>query len=114
MRSNKEIAAQARRRSAILREKKQKMKRRIYAVSAVAVCLVLIVGLSFAIPTIVTDSSAVEAQGMHSAAILADAAAGGYILIGVVGFALGAAVTIFCVKGLNKKTPGEQPHDRND
>jgi len=54
----------------------------------------------------VTDSSAVEAQDMHSAAILADAAANGYILIGVLGFALGGTVTIFCVKGLSKKHRG--------
>jgi len=56
-------------------------KKRLYSVIAVVVCFVLIVGLYFAIPTIVTDSSAVEAQDMHSAAILADAAANGYILI---------------------------------
>jgi len=89
-------------------------KKKVYSVIAVAACLVLIVGLSFAIPSIVMDSTAVEVEGMYTAAMLADAAAGSYILIGVIGFAAGSAVTIFCMKGLHRKPTEEQPHDRND
>jgi len=102
MRSNKEIAAEARRRAGLLREQKLKKKRRIYAGSAVAACFALAVGLSFIIPAIMADTAATGTGGLYSAAMFAGGAAGGYVLMWVTGFALGGLVMFLYMKKSGK------------
>jgi len=101
MKSNKEIAAEARRRSAILRGQKLKKKRRIYAISAVAACLTLMAGLAFIIP-VITDTAPTGAGGLYSAVMFAGGGLGGYVLIGVIGFALGGLVMFLYMRKSGK------------
>lgn len=49
MRTNKEIAEEALRRGAMIRRRSKNRKRVVYSVSAVAACLIAVVGLSFVI-----------------------------------------------------------------
>ncbi|MDL2238296.1 DUF4179 domain-containing protein [Christensenellaceae bacterium OttesenSCG-928-K19] len=97
MRTNKEITKEVQRRIAELREQKTKRKGRIYAAVSVAACIVLVVGLAVALPNIVPDTSP-ESLDMYNATLLAGSGAGGYVLIGVIGFVLGVVVTLLFSK----------------
>ena len=101
MRSNKEIAEEALRRAAINQKRKAVKRQRLYAVCSAAACIAVIVGLSFLLPSYKSGVVS-EMPGVTSAVMLADAGAGGYIMMGVIGFALGAAVTLFVLKKKKK------------
>jgi len=100
MRSNKEIAAEALRRAAENRRLNGEKKQRVYILSSIAACLAVIIGLSFCLPSVAGVVS--ETPSAASATLLAGAGTGGYVLMGIIGFALGAAVTLFCVKTRKK------------
>ena len=110
---SREIAERALRRAKIIKKERASGKRKIYAIAAVAACLALVVGLSFAIPTLIMDTVDYGEMVAHGAMLFGEAAIGGYVLIGIIGFALGAAVTLFCVKVLKNTQSGEQD-DHND
>ena len=95
-RNSQEIADEILRRVEIANKKEAAKKKKIYSVLAMAVCLALVIGLSFVIPVLITDSVTPDANGTYSAAMFADGRLGGYAIIGVIGFALGVTVTIFC------------------
>lgn len=101
MRDNKEAAQEVLRRSAGLRAQNAKRKNKIYAITSVVACLALVVGLAVALPSIVAEAPP-EAAGLYSATLLADSGVGGYVLIGVVGLALGGVATLLCVKFLTR------------
>jgi len=101
MRSNKEIAAEAKRRSDARRKQKLKKRRLIYTVSAAAACLALAVGLSFIIP-VIADTAPTDTDGLYRAAMFAGGAAGGYILMWVLGFALGGLVMFLYMRKSGK------------
>lgn len=96
MRSDKEVALEALRRGEIIRRRKAEKTRRIYTLCSVAACLALIVGLSFALPAV--DGGAATPEGLYGAALFSGGSAGGYVLMGVIGFVLGAIVVIFYKK----------------
>ena len=93
MKSDKEIAQEALRRAKNVDKRRAEKTRRIYGISSVATCLTLIIALSFAFPSV--DGGAAATEGLHGASLFADGSVGGYALIGVIGFILGAAVVIF-------------------
>lgn len=96
MRSDKEIAQEALRLAVIIRRHRASNLRRIRAACLMVACLVLVVGLSFALP--VMDTNAKVPEGIYSATLFAGGTAGGYVLMGVVGFVFGMAVTLFCFR----------------
>jgi hypothetical protein len=100
MKSDKEIAREALKRAAVIREARARKKRRVYAVCCTAACLAVIVGLSFALPMINTDAAIPD--GIYSATLFAGSAAGGFVIIGIIGFVLGVAVTLFFVRKQKK------------
>lgn len=102
MRDNKDVTREVERRAAGLRAQNARRSSVLYAIAAVASCVILIVALAFAMPGIVPESFP-EASGLYSATLLVDSSAGGYVLIGVVGFVLGVVVTLFCVQYGKKK-----------
>jgi len=108
---SKEIAEQALRKAELIRKRRAARKRRIYSTLSVAVCLTVVVILAFVIPPVVTDA---PGTGIYGAAQAADGVFGGYVLLAVVSFALGCAVTIFCYKVLLKKRPGEKNENDGD
>jgi len=111
---SREIAERALVRAEIIKKEQAVRKRKIYGVSAVAACLALVVGISFFIPSVAPGFVDYGSAGAHGAMLVDEAVIGGYVLIGVIGFALGAAVTIFCYKMRGGKTPGGRQDDRDD
>ena len=99
MRSHKERVAAVKRRVAQIEWQKRQRKNRIVALSSVAVCLAVIVGASFAMPSMVEKLTVGDYAGYETAAsIFSGSAAAGYVIIGLLAFALGVCVTVLCFK----------------
>jgi len=103
--NSKEIAERALQRAELLRKRRAIRKRRIYTTLVVTVCLAAVVILAVAIPTALTNAPGVNDAGIYGAAMATAADFGAYVLVAVIAFALGCAVTIFCYKVLLKKGP---------
>ena len=93
MRSDMDVAKEALRRADNLRKRKTERKRRVFGIYSVAACLMILVALSFAMPAI--GGGAAMQEGLYIGSIFANASVGGYLIIGIIGFILGAAVVIF-------------------
>jgi len=111
---SKEIAERALQRAGIIRKQQRARKRKIYAMLLMAACLVVIVGLAFVIPLALTDVPGAVDSRIYGAAWAVGGTFGSYVLLAVVSFALGCAVTIFCYKVLLKKRPGETNENDGD
>lgn len=96
MRSNQQVAQQVQLRIGELRAKSAQRQRKLYTISAVAACLVLIVGLAAMLPGIAPQIST-EAPGLYNATLIADGRVGGYVLMGVIGVVLGVVLTLLCI-----------------
>ena len=92
MRSDREVSREALRRAENIRERKAEIKRRVYGACGAAACLALVLAISFFIPSV--ENGAAIPGGLYGASLFADSSVGGYALIGVIGFVLGAAVVI--------------------
>jgi len=97
VRSDKEVAQEALRRGKIISKRKAHKTRLVYTICSVAACLVLIIGLSVTLPAV--DGGAATPGGLSGAALFAGGSAGGYVLIGIIGFILGAIVVLLYKKG---------------
>ena len=76
--------------------------------SAVAACLVLLIGASLAMPGIAASIQTGDYSGFETAAsIFHGGAALGYIVIGLLAFLLGVCVTILCFRH-----PADEPGGR--
>ncbi len=99
MRSNEERVAAVKRRAAQIGRQKRRRKNRLWALAAAAACLALIVGVSFAMPGLSEKLAAGNYTEYEAAAsIFGGSAAAGYIIIGLLAFALGVCVTVLCFK----------------
>ena len=95
MRSHEERVAEAKRRIAKMEREKQRRRNTVTMVSAVAACLVLLIGASGIAASIQTGDYA----GFETAAsIFHGGAALGYIVIGLLAFLLGVCVTVLCFR----------------
>jgi len=117
MRSHEERVAETKRRIAA-KERKQKLRRgRLTAISAVAACLVLIVGVSLIMSGIAAQIQTGDYSGFETAAsIFHDSTALAYIVIGLLAFLLGICVTILCfrLRQMNREdTWDEEREDRH-
>ena len=99
MRSHEERFAETKRRIAARQRKEQRRRGTIAMFSATAACLVLIVGVSFAMPGMVAGVRPGDFAGYETAASMyGGGAALGYIVIGLLAFLLGVCVTILCFR----------------
>ena len=99
MRSHEERVAEAKRRIAKMEREKQRRRNTVTMVSAVAACLVLLIGASFAMPGIAASIQTGDYAGFETAAsIFHGGAALGYIVIGLLAFLLGVCVTVLCFR----------------
>ena len=99
MRSHEERVAEAKRRIAKIEREKRLRRNTITAASAVAACLVLLIGASFAMPGIAAKIQTGDYAGFETAAsIFHGGAALGYIVIGLLAFLLGVCVTVLCFR----------------
>ena len=93
MRSHEERVAETKRRIAKI-EREKRLRR-----NTVAACLVLLVGVSLAMPGIAAKIQSGDYSGFETAAsIFHGGAALGYIVIGLLAFLLGVCVTILCFR----------------
>ena len=109
MRSNIERAEAVRRRAGELKRLRARRLSRIAAAGGSLASLAVIVALAFAMPA--ADFSAAIEGAAGAGGIFASAAAG-YIIVGVLAFALGAAVTVLCFK--LRSAGGRGGEDRDD
>ena len=99
MRSHEERVAETKRRIAARQRKEQLRRSMITTFSAAAACLVLIVGVSFAMPGMVAGIRPGNYAGYETAASMyGGGAALGYIVIGLLSFLLGVCVTVLCFR----------------
>ena len=99
MRNHKERVAETKRRIAKIELEKRRRRNTITMVSAVAACLVLLIGASLAMPGIAANIQAGDYSGFETtASIFHSGAALGYIVIGLLAFLLGVCVTVLCFR----------------
>lgn len=104
MRTNEErIAAMYKRAAELEKENRQRRVRIIQAVS-VSVCFAAVIVLAFLIPGFSQAIVSENSQGVMNASIFSESSVLGYVVIGILAFLLGAAVTIFsfCLKKWQK------------
>ena len=99
MRSHEERVAETKRRIAKMEREKQRRRNTITMASAVAACLVLLIGASLAMPGIAARIQTGDYSGFETAASMyGGGAALGYIVIGLLAFLLGVCVTVLCFR----------------
>lgn len=99
MRTLDERTAAVKQRAAALRRRQRLRRDRLLGVSLGAGSLALIVGLSLAMPGLLSGASgSAYGGGEGLASIFTDGAALGYIFTGVLAFALGVCLTVFCYR----------------
>ena len=99
MRSHEERVAEAKRRIAKIEREKRLRRNTITMASAVAACLVLLIGASLAMPGIAAKIQTGDYSGFETAASMyGGSAALGYIVIGLLAFLLGVCVTVLCFR----------------
>lgn len=118
MRSHEERVAEVKRRIAEKERQKRLRRGRIAAVSGVAACLAVLVGVSLSMPGIVDRIELGTSSCFETAATMfGGSAALGYIVIGLLAFVLGVCVTILCfrIRLLNREEQtDEQKGDNAD
>ena len=98
MRSHEERVAEAKRRIAKM-EREKRRRNTVTMASAVAACLVLLIGASLAMPGIAASIQTGDYSGFETAASMyGGGAALGYIVIGLLAFLLGVCVTVLCFR----------------
>ena len=99
MRSHEERVAETKRRIAARQREKRLRRNTITMASAVAVCLVLLIGASLAMPGISASIQIGDYSGFETAAsIFHSGVALGYVVIGLLAFLLGVCVTVLCFR----------------
>ena len=97
MLDNEERVAAVKRRAAQIQQQKRQRRNRIAALFSMAACLAVIAGTAAAMPGIAEKLAAGNYAGYETAAsIFGGSAAAGYIIVGLLAFALGVCVTILC------------------
>lgn len=99
MRSHEERVVETKRRIAAMERKKRLRRNTVTMASAVAACLVLLIGASLAMPGIAESIQTGDYSGFETAAsIFHGGTALGYIVIGLLAFLLGVCVTVLCFR----------------
>ena len=113
MRSHEERVAETKRRIAKIEREKRLRRNMITMASAVAACLVLLVGVSLAMPGIAAKIQSGDYSGFETAAsIFHGGAALGYIVIGLLAFLLGVCVTVLCFRLRQMNREDDQNKER--
>jgi len=76
-----------------------------------AACFVLIVGIALKMPGLMAGQDAAAGAGSGAAGVFAASGAAGYVVIGLLAFALGCGVTILCTR-LHRQE--REKHDDRD
>ena len=112
MRSHEERITETKRRIAKIEQEKRRRRDTITMASAVAACLVLLVGVSLAMPGIAANIQTGNYPGFETAAsIFHGGAALGYIVIGLLAFLFGVCVTVLCFRLRQMSREDEQDRE---
>ena len=112
MRSHEERVAETKRRIAKM-EREKRRRNTVTMASAVAACLALLIGASFAMPGIAASIQAGDYAGFETAASMyGGGAALGYIVIGLLAFLLGVCVTVLCFRLRQMNREDDQNKER--
>ena len=115
MRSHEERVAETKRRIAKMEREKRLRRNTFTMASAVAACLVLIVGVSFTMPGMVAGVRPGDFAGYETAASMyGGGAALGYIVIGLLSFLLGVCVTVLCFRLRQMNREDDQDKESED
>ena len=98
MRNPEERVAETKRRIAKIEREKRLRRNKITMASAVAACLVLLIGASLAMPGIAASIQTGDYSGFETAASMYGGGALGYIVIGLLASLLGVCVTVLCFR----------------
>ena len=99
MRSHEERVAETKRRIAKMEREKRRRRNTVTMASAVAACLVLLIGAALAMPGVAARIQTGDYSGFETAASMyGGSAALGYIVIGLLAFLLGVCVTVLCFR----------------
>ena len=98
MRSHEKRVAETKRRIAKIEREKRLRRNKITMASAVAACLVLLIGASLAMPGIAASIRTGDYSGFETAASMYGGGALGYIVIELLAFLLGVCVTVLCFR----------------
>ena len=113
MRSHEERVAETKRRIAKMEREKRRRRNTVTMASAVAACLALLIGASFAMPGIAASIQAGDYAGFETAASMyGGGAALGYIVIGLLAFLLGVGVTVLCFRLRQMNREDDQNKER--
>ena len=116
MRSHEERVAETKRRISKIEREKRLRRNKITMASAVAACLVLLIGASLAMPGIAASIRTGDYSGFETAASMYGGGALGYIVIGLLAFLLGVCVTVLCfrLRQMNRDdTQDKESEDRH-
>ncbi len=94
MRATDERLAAAKRRA---RELQRQRRSRMTALGGAAACLAVILGLALAMPSITARFSGADYGGGMTASIFSGGSLG-YLVVGLLAFALGVCVTMLCLR----------------
>lgn len=98
-------------RANILKQAKKRRIRNILSLSSLAACLLIILGISVAMPNMMSQLSVAEYTDVIGfASIFSSGNAMGYLLIALLGFLLGICLTILCVY-LHKRSVEDKNND---
>ena len=115
MRSLEERVVETKRRIAARQREKRLRRNTIAMASAVAACLALLIGASFAMPGIAAHIQTDDYSGFEtSASMYGGGAALGYIVIGLLAFLLGVCVTVLCFRLRQMNREDEQDRESED
>lgn len=113
MRSTKERAAAVSRRVKEIRRQKQLRRERIIGVSAVAAGFSIVLGFSFAFPSLMARLPCGDYSYFGAAGSILDGGSGfGFVIVGLVSFLLGVCVTILCNR-IHLKSEKNNMEDKN-
>ena len=112
MRTTAERLAAAKRRARELERQRQRRRPGAEEPTGTAACLVVIVSLALVMPGI-TEGFSDTALGVGMAASVFSGRSLGYLVVGLLAFALGVCVTVLCVRlrGHERDTADEERHD---
>lgn len=113
MRTNSERLAAMHKRAGEIENEKRRGRVRLASFASCVAGLLLIIAFSLRMPE-TSGTLAPGGAGSMSASIFSDSGCLGFIVIGIVAFLLGSAVTVFCFRMKEWRRNMEKKDDAND
>ena len=113
MRTTAERLAAAKQRARELERARQRRRARGILCAGTAACLAAILGLALAMPSVTARFSGADYYGGMTASLFTGESLG-YLLVGLLAFALGVCVTVLCVRLHERERDEGSEEERGD